>query len=130
LLSTFNTTSPMQVSIPVTQTITDSIFISFSPTWNRAVCNTISDSNHHFNRHRCTTVSHTVTLSTPLSQNPKPILHLHSERCQRNSFMKGSGESNNIIRSDQFVLLSYPEIDLKIISYWKYSGLVLIRDRH
>lgn len=100
--------------VPVTQTITDSIFISFSPTWNRAVATplairttTLIDTG--------ATITHTLNVSTSLSQNPNQY-YIYIVSDAKNIIYEGSGESNNILRSDQFVVLSYPEIDLKLVA--------------
>lgn len=106
----------------------DSIFISFSPSWNRANAvplGTRTTNLLDINASRL----HTVNLQTNLGQNPN-IYYIYIVSDARNMIYEGSGESNNILRSDQIVLLAYPEIDLAISSVYGmedtiYSGQVL-----
>ena len=98
--------------IAITQQVTDSIFISFSPTWNRAVAIplgiqtlTLLDTG--------AMISNDLALSTALQQNPNQY-YLYIVSDARAKIYEGSGESNNILRSGQLVLLAYPELDLRL----------------
>jgi len=98
----------------VTQSITDSIFISFSSTWSRATATplgthstTLLDTSQ--------VISFDVLLSTPISQNPN-LYYLYIISDATSKVYEGSGEANNIQRSAAFVLEAYPEIDLALHS--------------
>ena len=99
---------PMQVSV------IDSIFLSFSPTWNRALATPIGYRGTSF-LDTSAFVLQEVPLETAFSQNPNEYyIYILSDATAK--VYEGSGEANNILRSDQLVLLSYPEIDLALHS--------------
>ena len=58
-------------------------------------------------------VLYTVSLSTPITQNPNYYYIYILNDALQNVF-EGSGEANNILRSDTFALLAYPGIDLEL----------------
>ncbi|MBP7239475.1 MAG: hypothetical protein KBA14_04580, partial [Saprospiraceae bacterium] len=96
----------------MTQTVKDSLFISFSSTWNRATATPLGiqvtsllDTNQ--------SITYTLPIQTAISQNPNQYyLYVISDATQK--IYEGSGEANNILRSDPFVLLAYPQVDLKL----------------
>lgn len=94
----------------LTSLVTDSIFISFSPTWNRATATplglrTISILD------TAQTVSRQVSLQTAIHQNPN-LYYVYVVSDALSKVYEGSGESNNIARSEVVVLQAYPEVDL------------------
>jgi hypothetical protein len=99
-----------QGDIALSSNVTDSIFLSFSPTWNRATAVPLSirqtaflDTNQ--------TITIPLSLETPLDQNPNEY-YFYIQSDATGKAYEGSGEANNIQRSDLVVLLSYPDIDL------------------
>jgi len=101
-----------QGDVPIFQSAVDSIFISFSPTWDRSLAmplgkrsTTLLDTSQ--------SVLYTVSLSTPITQNPNYYYIYILNDALQNVF-EGSGEANNILRSDTFALLAYPGIDLEL----------------
>ena len=107
-----------QGDVPLTVNTTDSIFISFSPSWNRATAiplgtrqTSLLDTGQ--------TITYTVPLETTYNQNPNEYyIYIISDATQK--AYEGSGEANNIGRSDLIVLETYPDIDLSLIAL---SGL-------
>lgn len=94
--------------------VVDSIFLSFSPTWNRALATPIGYRGTSF-LDTSAFVLQEVPLETAFSQNPNEYyIYILSDATAK--VYEGSGEANNILRSDQLVLLSYPEIDLALHS--------------
>jgi hypothetical protein len=94
--------------------VSDSIFISFSPTWNRALATPIGFRGTSL-LDTGAFLLHEVLLETAFGQNPNEYyIYVLSDATSK--VYEGSGEANNILRSDLLVLLAYPEIDLAIHS--------------
>ncbi|MBK9106718.1 MAG: hypothetical protein IPL92_19695 [Saprospiraceae bacterium] len=107
-----------QGDVPVTVNVTDSIFISFSPAWNRATAMPLGTRQTSL-LDTSQTIAYTVSLETPIDQNPNEYyIYIISDATQK--AYEGSGESNNILRSGLVVLEPYPEIDLALSAF---SGL-------
>lgn len=101
-----------QGDVSSTINTTDSIFISFSPSWNRSTAvplgtkqTAVLDTGQ--------TINYSIFLETLLNQNPNEYyIYIVSDATQK--AYEGSGEANNIQRSDLVVLLAYPDIDLSL----------------
>ncbi len=104
-----------QGDVPVTVNVIDSIFISFSPSWNRSTAlplgtrqTSLIDTSQ--------TISYSLSLETVLNQNPNEYyIYIISDATQK--AYEGSGESNNIKRSELVVLEAYPDIDLSLSAF-------------
>lgn len=106
----------------------DSMFISFSPTWNRSTATPIGT--------RTTSLlevdavqAHSAILQSVFNQNPN-IYYLYIISDAKQVIYEGSGEANNILRSDPIVLLEYPPVDLSIsgitgLTDTVYSGQIV-----
>jgi hypothetical protein len=97
---------------------TDSIFLSFSPTWNRATAVPLAtrttatlDTGQQ--------ITYQVPIEINIAQNPN-IYYIYIISDAKSSVYEGSGENNNILRSDAIIVEPYPEIDLELTSL---SGL-------
>lgn len=104
-----------QGDVPVTVNVIDSIFISFSPSWNRSTAlplgtrqTSLIDTSQ--------TISYSLSLETVLNQNPNEYyIYIISDATQK--AYEGSGESNNIKRSELVVLEAYPDIDISLSAF-------------
>ena len=98
----------------VTKAATDSIFLSFSPSWNRLTATPLGvrvtsllDTSQ--------VVSISLALQSLISQNPNQY-YIYIVSDAKAAIYEGSGETNNIHRSDLIVLLAYPEVDIRLHS--------------
>ncbi len=101
-----------QGDVPLDDLATDSIFLSFSPTWNRMTAvpvgtrqTALLDTNE--------AQSYTLSLASEFDQNPNEY-YLYIVSDATDVVYEGTGESNNILRSDLVVLLAYPDIDIAV----------------
>lgn len=98
--------------VPLDENATDSIFLSFSPTWDRMTAVPIGtkqtallDTNE--------TQSYTLSVESEFDQNPNEY-YIYIVSDATDAVYEGLGESNNILRSDLVVLLAYPDIDIAV----------------
>src|SRR5690606_33142753 len=88
---------------PLTQSVTDSLFLSFSPTWNRATATFLGTRGTAF-LDTGGVVNHSITLRPPVGQNPNEY-YLYVVGDATGKVYESAGESNNIARSGLVVLL-------------------------
>ncbi len=101
-----------QGDAPLTVNTTDSIFLSFSPSWNRMTAvplmtrqTALLDTSQ--------TLTFNLSIETLFDQNPNEY-YIYTLCDATDKIYEGSGESNNITRSDVLALLAYPDIDIAV----------------
>jgi|GEM_PF-3113076 len=104
-----------QGDVSKTVNTTDSVFISFSSTWNRATAIPLSTRQTSL-LDTGQTITYAIPLETAYNLNPNVYyIYIVSDATQK--VYEGSGEANNIVRSDLIVLEAYPDIDLSLIAF-------------
>ena len=101
-----------QGDVAMTQSAVDSLFLSYSPTWNRSTATSLGtrtttflDTSGH--------LTYTVAPATVITQNPN-LYYIYIVNDAKDKVYEGSGESNNIFRSGVIVLQAYPQVDLAL----------------
>jgi hypothetical protein len=93
---------------------TDSVFLSFSTTWNRSTAVPLATRTTSL-LDTSQSIAHSAAIEINIAQNPN-IYYIYIISDAKAALYEGSGESNNILRSNAMVVLAYPEIDLSIQS--------------
>lgn len=100
--------------VPMNTSMVDSFFLSFSPSWNRSVATPLGYRGTSL-LDTAAFVLHNVSLEAPFDQNPNEY-YIYIITDATSKVYEGSGEANNILRSDLVYLFSYPDIDITIHS--------------